>query len=176
MHKLQCIRACILGQAMPRVLGSQQTNGGSRSEHTYKYFPSQEAWTWEQQPGYTDNRPAVWHGSLNVNGLAHEAWEEGQWEAQARDGTRTRDNGWSGQMNMNRVDAGEQMAGQTMERGPGRQRRLDNFPLTAPAAAHSTTRPTWPHHTASHQQHNETKRPKFANMPIECKQITHSTK
>jgi len=35
-------------------------------------------------------------------------------------------------MNLNRVDVGEQMVGHRLERGPGRQRRLDNFPLTAP--------------------------------------------
>jgi len=35
-------------------------------------------------------------------------------------------------MNTNRVDVGEQTVGQMMERGPGRQRRLDEFPLTAP--------------------------------------------
>ena len=37
-------------------------------------------------------------------------------------------------MNMNRVDVGEQMVGQTTERGPRRQRRLDDFPLTAPGS------------------------------------------
>jgi len=56
-------------------------------KHTYKYFPGQEVWTWEQQPAYADNRPAEWPGPLNMNGLVHEACEEGQWEAQARYGT-----------------------------------------------------------------------------------------
>jgi len=101
-------------------------------KHTYKYFPGQEAWTWEQQPGYTDNRPVAWHRLLNVNGLAHEAWEEGQWEAQARDGTRKRDNGWPTWMNMNRIEVSEQTVGHTSRGGPSRQRRLDDFTLTAP--------------------------------------------
>jgi len=35
-------------------------------------------------------------------------------------------------MNVNRVGAGRQKVGHTIERVPGRQSRLDDFPLTAP--------------------------------------------
>jgi len=125
----------------PGFLAASKRMEEADPKHTYKYFPGQEAWTWEKQPGYVDNRLAAWRGPLNMNGLAHEAWEEGQWEAQARDSTRTRGDGWPAWMNMNRADAGELKVGHTSERGPSRQRRLDVFPLTAPGGG------TFNHHT-----------------------------
>jgi len=43
-------------------------------KHSYKYFPSQAAWMWEQQPGYKDNMPVSLRGALNLNGPMHKAW------------------------------------------------------------------------------------------------------
>ena len=58
----------------PGFLAASKRMEEADPKHTYKYFPRQEAWTWEQQPGYMDNRPAAWCGPLSVNGLTHEAW------------------------------------------------------------------------------------------------------
>src|SRR5882724_9479531 len=101
-------------------------------KHTYKYFPGQSAWTWEQQPGYNDRRPASWHGPLNANGFEHEAWGDDHWVPQPMDNVRARDNGWPSQVYASRVGTRWQMEEHATVRVASRQSRLDNFPLTAP--------------------------------------------
>jgi len=65
--------------------------------------------------------------SLNVNSLYMRHGRK-PWEAFRQGMAPEKDDGWSSQMNTNRVDVGEQMVGHMMERGPRRQRRLDEFP------------------------------------------------
>ena len=72
-------------------------------EHSYKYFPSQAAWMWKQQPGYEDNRFVNWGGVINPNGPIHEVQGDAQWEPQPGSESRTRDNGWPSQFSTSRL-------------------------------------------------------------------------
>ena len=48
------------------------------------------------------------------------------------DGARTRDNGWSGQLNRAGATNGAQATDQVTVRVASRQSRIDEYPLTAP--------------------------------------------
>jgi len=98
-------------------------------EHSYKYFPGQEAWMWEQQPGYGKYSLVSRQGPPDV--FTQDAQEDDQQRHQTRFDACTRDNGWPVQLNMNRVATRGWSAEQATERSASRQSRLDEYTLTA---------------------------------------------
>ena len=53
----------------PAFLVASSCMEDSDPEHFYKYFPDQEAWTWEQQPGHGDLMRRVSEGHLTQTAL-----------------------------------------------------------------------------------------------------------
>jgi len=103
----------------------------SDPEYSYKYFPGQAAWTWEQQPGHGDHSSASRWESFHIDGFAQDTWVDDQQRHQNRFDACTRDDGWPTQMNTNGEATGGRTSGQATERAASRQSRLDEYTLMA---------------------------------------------
>jgi len=101
-------------------------------EHAYKYFPNQDEWTWKQQLGFEDLGMPRGHGPLSGGEHGHDGQEVKCGWQQVRGVNRDRDNGWPTRMSTQDPGARGDDGEQGTVRAPSRQRRLDEFPTTAP--------------------------------------------
>jgi len=152
-----CINCKEKGHALwdrlcPAFLAASKRLEDTDPKHTYKYFPNQDEWTWEEQLGFEHLGPPSRHGPMSGrdHGNVRQDNENG-WQ-QARGENRDRDNGWTTRVNAHDTGAEGNEGEKMMVRAPSRQRRIDDFPITAPRAYQTATRPTWPHESIRHNK------------------------
>ena len=75
-------------------------------KHIYKYFPNQDEWMWEQQPGFEDFRLSSWCGVLSGRDYGYDRWDsEHDWQ-QDRGENQGRDNRWLTRVNAHNLGVG----------------------------------------------------------------------
>jgi len=105
---------------------------GVDPKHTYKFFPSCDAWTWEQELHFKDLLPPSWHGlGNNLPNWGHMDWQDEHLTPHMTGPQCTRNHSWPSHLN---AAGPAEQAGMALQDGPqvaSRQSRLDKFPPTA---------------------------------------------
>jgi len=113
-------------------LGVCKCMEGTDPEHTYNFFPSCDAWTWEQEPGFNDLRLPSWHGPLDSMPNWHSKdWQDEHLTPHMAGSQHARYNGWPGHLNVASSTEQVGMVSQGRPWAASMQSRLDEFPLTA---------------------------------------------
>jgi len=102
-------------------------------EHTYRYFPNQHAWTWEQETGNTSSMAGGW---CEVHAQYRYKADDWDMPSEQPGEHRARDNGWPGRASNRVMAAHTSTANQNKPCTNSRQRRLDEF---LPRAANDGT-------------------------------------
>src|SRR5882724_8630497 len=94
-----CVSCSTLGHASwdrlcPEFLAASKCMEELDPKYSYKYFPGQAAWMWEQQPGHGDHSLESRQGPLHVDGFVQDAWVDDQRRHQTRFNACTRDDSW----------------------------------------------------------------------------------